>query len=355
MMLRGYETIGGGARRLGRLVCAAAIAMGSAAAALAEVTPAAHVERRGSGPQAMLLIPGLSPHDWTVWEEFMDRNGNAYTMCAVTLPGFGGSAPPPAPEAPVDAPAEGAAPPSRTPWMDNAVAALAQVIDEQGLEQPVVMGQSSLGGFLAVRLAAEHPSKVSRVIAVDAMLPALPIGPTGVLPPWQRNEMVDALAPKFEEFAEEDWEKMLDTTALSLDSQFNEKMAGMMRKTSRQVNALVLTELMRTDLAETLRLNKQPRLVIYAIGEDAGVASMGAQARKSKEISRSIMRDVFEAQVVTFSRSRPMIIHDRPDQFDRTVADYLADRELFDQVPPRRSEARPAGEPKDEGGVEAPK
>src|SRR5262245_5316475 len=41
--------------------------------------PIAHVEKRGDGPVAMVLIPGLSC-DWTVFDAFMKRHEHDYTM-----------------------------------------------------------------------------------------------------------------------------------------------------------------------------------------------------------------------------------------------------------------------------------
>ena len=67
----------------------------------------AHVERVGTGPVDLVLIPGLAC-DWRVWEDFLQRNARRYTMYAVTLPGFGG------------APAE-FDPDEPTPLLDDAV------------------------------------------------------------------------------------------------------------------------------------------------------------------------------------------------------------------------------------------
>ena len=81
------------------------LALGAASAASAG-TPLGHVEQRGAGPTPVVLISGLAC-DWTVWEDFMDRNTERFTMYAVTLPGMAGTDAPPKPEA------EGG-----TPWLD---------------------------------------------------------------------------------------------------------------------------------------------------------------------------------------------------------------------------------------------
>ena len=79
--------------------------------ALAAHEGLAHVETRGEGDTHLLLVPGLLC-DWTVWESFMERNAERYTMHAVTLPGFGGTEPPPEPEATRARP--GSIPPSKS-------------------------------------------------------------------------------------------------------------------------------------------------------------------------------------------------------------------------------------------------
>ena len=54
------------------------------------------VERKGSGPQAMLLIPGLG-FGGDVFDSFMPGFDDELTRYVVTLPGFGGTAAPPSP------------------------------------------------------------------------------------------------------------------------------------------------------------------------------------------------------------------------------------------------------------------
>src|SRR5262245_47521140 len=66
----------------------------AAAPSTGAVTPLGHVEVRGTGPVPVVLIPNLVM-DWTIFESFMQRNSEKFTMYAVTLPGFAGSAPPP--------------------------------------------------------------------------------------------------------------------------------------------------------------------------------------------------------------------------------------------------------------------
>ena len=80
-----------------RLASSLAFVLSSVAPGAIAAPELAHVEVRGTGDTALVLIPGLVC-GWEVWESFMDRNGDRYTMYAVTLPGMNGSEPLPLPE-----------------------------------------------------------------------------------------------------------------------------------------------------------------------------------------------------------------------------------------------------------------
>lgn len=82
----------------------------------------------GEGETTMLLISCMSCR-WNTWEEFMARNGDRYTMYAVTVPGYGGTA---VPEIPSNTEA--------TPWRDNLLKGLSDLINAYKLKDVVVVG-----------------------------------------------------------------------------------------------------------------------------------------------------------------------------------------------------------------------
>lgn len=146
-----------------------------------------HVERRGTGPVPMILIPGAA-FDWTIWEDFMARNVDRYTMYAVTPPGYGGTAPPPMPPG-VDY--------GERPWTNALCSAIVELIQREKLERPIVVGHHMHGDHYALRVGLDHPDKVRGVVVIaGAPSKAFP-GPgnaKGKPPvfasPAQRNEMV---------------------------------------------------------------------------------------------------------------------------------------------------------------------
>ena len=112
---------------------------------------------KGNGDKTLLLIPCMSGR-WNEWEEFMERNVDKYKMVAVTLPGYGGT---PVPDLPKNS--------DDTPWRNNALSGLSELIDEYNLKDIVVVGHS-WGSMVTVQLAAMRKDVISRVISVDGTI-----------------------------------------------------------------------------------------------------------------------------------------------------------------------------------------
>ncbi len=115
---------------------------------------ALNVEREGAG-RPLLLLHGLTGSLRT-WDPFLDRFGTVARTVAVDLIGHGDS----------DAPLE----PSRYA-MDRCVADLVELLDLLGLDRVAVLGYS-MGGRIALQLAATRPERVEAVI-VESGSPGL--------------------------------------------------------------------------------------------------------------------------------------------------------------------------------------
>lgn len=291
------------------VVSALALAILFAPAALAKATtPLPHVEKRGEGDTNLILIHGLNA-DWRAWKVFMTDldNEDRYTMYAVTLPGFGGTEPPPE-EMPGD---------SATPWLDNAVQATVDLIERRGIEDPVVIGHASLGGFLALRLGIEHPDLVSNIIVVDALVPALPI--MGDMPSKEeRNRIVDLLEPQFANLDAETWESMQNVTLLARNSDYHALLQEMMDEAPRSVAVPYLVETMRVDLTDELIAMQTPALFMYSWPAD-----MSENEKQSRTVSMKLATRIPSGDYVTVGRSQKYIMLDRPDGFTYLVDRYL--------------------------------
>jgi pimeloyl-[acyl-carrier protein] methyl ester esterase len=115
------------------------------------------VETRGRGPD-VILIPGLASTP-IVWRRTADRLDDSHRVHLITVKGFG--------ETGAGANAVGAV-------SAPAAAEIRRYIAEQGLNRPAIIGHS-LGGQIALRVAADGGPRVGRVMVVDAapFFPAL--------------------------------------------------------------------------------------------------------------------------------------------------------------------------------------
>lgn len=108
------------------------------------------VEARGAGPD-VILIPGLASTA-DVWSRTANRLDDDHRVHMVSVRGFG--------DTPVGANGRGAV-------SGPAAAELSRYIRERGLKQPAVIGHS-MGGLIALRLAADGGPLIGRVMVVDA-------------------------------------------------------------------------------------------------------------------------------------------------------------------------------------------
>ena len=108
------------------------------------------VETRGTGPD-VIFIPGLGSTG-SAWRSTADRLDSRYRVHLVTLRGFGGTD--------IDGNANGG-------LAGPAAAEIERYIREQGLRRPALIGHS-LGGQIALRIAADMGQQVGRVMVVDS-------------------------------------------------------------------------------------------------------------------------------------------------------------------------------------------
>jgi pimeloyl-ACP methyl ester carboxylesterase len=103
--------------------------------------------RRGRGP-TLVLLHGLASSIYT-WADVIPALAEDHDVVAVDLPGFGGS----------DIPEE----------LSSSVypATVLALMDRLGISRATLVG-NSLGGSVAVMLAARHPERVRRIVLIDA-------------------------------------------------------------------------------------------------------------------------------------------------------------------------------------------
>lgn len=107
------------------------------------------IVKAGVGKQAILFIPGFASSG-DVWKETVDRLKDNYTCYVLTMAGFAGVTP--------------QAEPSFESWKRE----IAQFIEDEKIEKPILVGHS-MGGGLALAIASDFPYLPCKLVIVDAL------------------------------------------------------------------------------------------------------------------------------------------------------------------------------------------
>jgi pimeloyl-ACP methyl ester carboxylesterase len=113
------------------------------------------ITKKGQGPQAVILVPGLYSGAKS-FDGFIERNQSRYRMYVVTPPGLNGT-----PSRSM--PARGASFGELT-WTRRLEQDLLDLIRREKLSSPVLVADSYPGSTAAVELAIEHPDQVAGVV-----------------------------------------------------------------------------------------------------------------------------------------------------------------------------------------------
>lgn len=178
--------------------CLALVILPLATAAVpSQVKPATKlfaVEVSGKGPPMILIPGGMSSGD--VWKGTVAHFADRYECHVLTLAGFAG-------QPPADV----------TPFLPSVREAIAAYIREHRLERPVIVGHS-IGGFLALSLATEHPGLVGKLVIVEGVpAPGATRNPAASVE--ERKAMGQRLADFYAKTGEADRRRMIATMAES--------------------------------------------------------------------------------------------------------------------------------------------
>ena len=309
------------ARTIAPAVCLAC-ALLTTSALRAETTPLAHIETVGEGDAQLILIPGWMC-DWSVWDEFMQRNADRYTMRAVTLPGFAGAAPPRDDDEQRSA---------ETPWLNNAVAAIADLIEDESIENPIVIGHS-LGGQIAMRLAIERPELVGKVVTVDGM-PAVPLKyKTGINEGTDRAELVEnAYEPWLRAMSAEDWSIKFDQVVDNLveTAPHRARLRRMFNQTQRESSVRYRVEALKTDITPEIERIGAPLLAIAAI-EDCPEAPADFD-ESICAVWYKQLEQAPDAQIVFFEHAKHFFFLTQTKAFDNAIARFVEGKPVESRI-----------------------
>jgi pimeloyl-ACP methyl ester carboxylesterase len=103
----------------------------------------------GRGKQTIIFIPGYACSG-DVWKETVTKFEETHTCITLTMPGIAGVAP------------------QSTASMHDWEALITDYIKQNKIDKPVIVGHS-LGGVLALSIAADYPSLALKIVVVDAL------------------------------------------------------------------------------------------------------------------------------------------------------------------------------------------
>lgn len=118
------------------------------------------VKKVGTGPRDMILIAG-SGFGGDVFDSFMHKREDRYTMYAVTLPGSGGTAAPPMPS-------EGVSYSEQT-WIRGAQIGIEKLVEGEKLKRPVLVAHWTSATEVALLTAIDNPTTFAAVVIISGV------------------------------------------------------------------------------------------------------------------------------------------------------------------------------------------
>lgn len=281
-------------------------------ATLLVVANAAHaqepfrVEVVGSG-RPMLLIPGLTSNG-EVWRATVEEFARDHEVHVFSLAGFAGQ-PPIATD---------------TGWLRTQREAIVAYARARRLEKPVIVGHS-LGGFLALWIAAEHPELPGAVVNVDGMpffgVLMNPNATRETMRPMAGQMRAMMLSPG----ARENYMRMQDAQVrmMARDTAAHAMLARHGRDSDMGTMAVAMHDMYVEDLRADLARVRVPVLNVHAW---AAYAAMG----QSREGIERIAADQYAALATSRLRIHDTAYHlimlDEPAWLHREMRDFLTAR-----------------------------
>lgn len=269
------------------------------------------VEAYGSGSPALIFIPGLACGSWA-WDSAVRTYAATHAVYVLTLGGFDGL------------------PPPTGPALDSADASLLQFIGTAKLDRPVIIGHS-LGGFLALRFATEHPALLRGVVAVDG---------TPVFPPLaqatadERRASADRIAAQLTPLTHEQFaagERGLMPTLVT-DPGDAERLAALESKASPVATGSYAHDLYAADLRPQLAAATVPILEVAPVPKTPAAFEPPSAATQTIEQRSAAYQSFYESlfpgapnvRVVTIADSLHFVQYDQPKALYDAVSAFIA-------------------------------
>jgi len=264
--------------------------------------------------QPMILIPGFASSGET-WDSTVAHYENRYMCHVLTLAGFAG------------------VPPIHSPLLSTVVDDLAIYIKDQHLTKPIIIGHS-LGGNVAMDLAARHPELVGPIVIVDS----LPFYAGAWFDAKTLDDAKASIAAMHAYMAAQTHDQYVATAQSGAATKFMvtdparlQQIIGWGVATDQTTAADTMAELISQDLRPELARITAPTLLL---GTWVGLKAQLAQGNVT--ITRASVQETFQQQYTSLPHlhfvmsetSRHFIMFDDPNwlfaQLDAFLADPIA-------------------------------
>jgi pimeloyl-ACP methyl ester carboxylesterase len=237
-------------------------------------------------PPATLLLHGIGNYG-RYWDFFADAVAGRLRLVAPDARGHGESG----------KPVDGYAP-------EEFVADAVAILDALAIERAVVVGHS-MGGTHAIRLAAAHPDRVTRLVIVDAGPEPMPEGS-------ERARRLSLERPERFEYADEALAYLRKTSPGYSEEVYANRMRWLFRedagdvvwRSSREALASIMSSARRGELWDALRAIRCPVLLVR--GTRSNVLSADVAQRMITTLTKGRLIELDAGHNVALDRAKEL-------------------------------------------------
>ncbi|MDR6463381.1 alpha/beta hydrolase [Chryseobacterium sediminis] len=200
------------------------------------------VKKTGKGNQSLLFIPGFASSG-DVWNETTAKFEKNFTCYTLTMAGFAGTKPQ------ADA--------SFKDWEKG----IAAYIKNNKIDKPIIIGHS-MGGGLALAIAADYPELVGKIVIVDT-LPCLAAISDPNFTSKENNDCSSTIT-QLTAMSDDQFRKMQTQMMprLLADASMQETVIGWSMKSDRKTFAKMYCDFSNTDLRDKIKNIQCPSLIL---------------------------------------------------------------------------------------------
>jgi len=264
--------------------------------------PAFQVKISGEG-RPMIMIPGLASSGAT-WDATAAHLGSHFRCFQLTLAGFAGVSP------------------VKGDLLADARDQIAGYIRENHLDHPVIMGHS-LGGSIAMDLAARNPQLVGPVIIVDS-LPFFAAAWFNAKDLAAAQPTINQMRTGMQSMTAEQWQAMSRSGASTNSMATSPKDQKTLIDWSLASDQKTVTDAMIGVVSEDLRPElKNIDTPVLVIGTWVGLKSYGVTEQSATDEFHQQFAGVKHLQFVMAKEARHFVMWDDPAWFNTQVDNFL--------------------------------